>query len=408
MANMGKSFLWVVDDGQGLFGPLTDLRSVFELRTGCATTRLRLEHLFSQACSALTVPVHLEAVVRARYQCPVNHPPEEGSGNSGLVVNGRWTGSVEAKAVQQLKMNHLLRQADGQWLAARVDRQTAMTAASRGFAWPASLDEIKLNENVLIERPWHILDQLGQAFIQDGGLIDLPLWSGRDKGVLVRDAYPFKVGKDATLLPGVMVDTSGGPIYVNERAVIESAVVLQGPCYIGSGSVVKSHSTIRPYTVVGPMCKVGGELSASIIHGHSNKAHDGFLGDSLVGQWVNLGAGTTVSNLKNTYTNVRVQLGSTGASEDTGRLFCGPVIGDFVRTAIGSRLITGSCIGTGAMLALSHFAPKYVKPFGWYTDSGVDRYDISKFEETARAMMARRKAKPDDAEVALWRKLYHA
>src|SRR5690606_34700880 len=154
-----------------------------------------------------------------------------------------------------------------------------------------------------------------------------------------------------------------------------------------------------------PMCKVGGEISHSVLFGHTNKAHAGYLGHALVGEWVNLGAQTNVSNLKNTYGPIAVQVERDQPAENTGRMYLGPVIGDYVRTAIGTRILTGSVVGTGAMLALSGFAPKFVERFAFLTDKGPEHYEIDKFIETANRMMSRRDMALSAAEEARLRTL---
>ena len=177
---------------------------------------------------------------------------------------------------------------------------------------------------------------------------------------------------------------------VDSRALIGAMSVLEGPCYIGPHSQVSCHAHIRPYTVIGPVCKAAGEISHSIIHGHTNKGHHGYLGHSLVGEWVNLGAATNVSNLKNTYSPVRMQLAADTAPEDTGRQYQGPLIGDYTRTAIGTRLLTGTCVGTGTMIARSGYPPGFIDRFSFITDASTQHYDIDKFIVTAKKMMARR------------------
>jgi bifunctional N-acetylglucosamine-1-phosphate-uridyltransferase/glucosamine-1-phosphate-acetyltransferase GlmU-like protein len=157
---------------------------------------------------------------------------------------------------------------------------------------------------------------------------------------------------------------------------------------------VLERATIRPNTVIGPYCKVAGEVSGVIFQGFSNKAHDGFLGDSWLGEWVNLGAGTTNSNLLNTYGEV-IALGSPGGSyERTGEQFLGAIIGDHVKTAICTRIMTGAVIHTGAMLAQTAAVTGCVGPFAWCTDEGVKQYRPAKFIEVAKAAMARRGVVP--------------
>lgn len=184
--------------------------------------------------------------------------------------------------------------------------------------------------------------------------------------------------------------------------------MIEGPCYVGPHTVVQPQTYLRPQTVIGSWCKVAGEITASVVGHYTNKAHYGYLGNSVVGEWVNLGAGTTVSNLKNTYGEVRMQLGADDAPEPTGRQFLGPVIGDLVRTAIGSRLLTGSCIGTGSMLAVSAFSPKFVPAGRFVTDAGDEPADVEKFVATYRLMRARRGLAPDEADEAVLREVLAA
>ena len=164
-------------------------------------------------------------------------------------------------------------------------------------------------------------------------------------------------------------------------------------------------AVIRSNTVIGPGFKVGGEVGASIFQGWANKAHDGYLGDSIVGQWVNLGAGTTTSNLLNTYGEISVRLTPEEARERTGRNYCGAFIGDHVKTAIGTRMMTGTSIGTGSMIACSAHAPATLGALRWVTDAGEKLYRIERFLDTARAMMARRNRELDPADETRLRSL---
>src|SRR3954462_4173874 len=132
--------------------------------------------------------------------------------------------------------------------------------------------------------------------------------------------------------------------------------VLKGPCYVGPHSQVKPLTVVHAGTSIGPMCKVAGEINNSIITAYTNKSHEGYLGDSYLGEWVNLGAGTTTSNLKNTYGPVRLRMGKTTEVE-TGRRHLGSLIGDHAKTAIGTRLMTGSYVGYCTMLASSTLPP---------------------------------------------------
>jgi len=245
--------------------------------------------------------------------------------------------------------------------------------------------------DVRVERPWHLLDVLPATLADDLA------------------GFDAAANAEATAHASAVIDDADGPVILDPGATVGPLAVLQGPCYVGPRSVVMPHTLIRPNTVIGPVCKVAGEVGGTVFQGYSNKAHAGYLGDALVGEWVNLGAGTTASNLKNTYGQVRVTVEPGGEPQPTARQFVGPVLGDFVRTAIGTLIPTGAVIGTGCMLASTRYAPAAAPAFGFYVDEhGQQRrpYDFEKFLATAREMARRRDVVFSDAEVALLRDLH--
>jgi UDP-N-acetylglucosamine diphosphorylase/glucosamine-1-phosphate N-acetyltransferase len=156
---------------------------------------------------------------------------------------------------------------------------------------------------------------------------------------------------------------------------------------------------IREGTTIGPVCKVGGEIEASIIHGYSNKQHDGFLGHSYLGQWVNFGADTVTSDLKNTYGTIRVSINGTGV--ETGEQLVGSLIGDHAKTGIGTILPTGCVIGVLANLFTSGSVPKFVPSFSWISECGRESCRLEKVLQTARIVMGRRGVELSDAELYL-------
>jgi acetyltransferase-like isoleucine patch superfamily enzyme len=184
--------------------------------------------------------------------------------------------------------------------------------------------------------------------------------------------------------------------------------VVEGPCWVGPGAVVQPHAHLRPHTVVGRGCKVGGEVSASILDDFSNKAHYGYLGDSIVGRWCNLGAGTTTSNLKNTHGPIRLADRDDACRTDTGRIKLGTVMGDFVLTGIGTRLSSGTWIGPAVSLATSSLAPKRIEPFSFITDAGDEPYAFDAWRRTAAAMTDRRGQTLPDAYLERMRALHDA
>lgn len=196
------------------------------------------------------------------------------------------------------------------------------------------------------------------------------------------------LGRNVTLGPGCVLDASKGVIIVDDHAVIGPNAVIEGPCYIGAHSKVSPLAQIHAGLSVGPICKVGGEVGKSILMSYVNKPHDGYLGDSFIGEWVNFGAGTTTSNLKNTYGEIDVHVGVNRIA--TGRRFLGSMVGDHTKFAIGTRLMTGSYVGVGCMVAVSGLPPTTIPSFTFLTDKGATRYDTKKLREVINNTYRRR------------------
>jgi UDP-N-acetylglucosamine diphosphorylase/glucosamine-1-phosphate N-acetyltransferase len=188
----------------------------------------------------------------------------------------------------------------------------------------------------------------------------------------------------ATVEPGVVFDVRHGAVVVDQGSEVRSGTRLEGPLYIGPGT--RALGGFLRSSVFGPECRVHGEVSSSVFQGFANKSHDGFVGHSVIGQWVNLGAGTTTSNLKNTYGPVRLEV--AGTRIETGRLNVGSLIGDHAKTAIGSMLATGTVISSGANV-FGPTIPKYVPPFAWGC-AGSERMTEDGFLRVAERVMGRR------------------
>jgi UDP-N-acetylglucosamine diphosphorylase/glucosamine-1-phosphate N-acetyltransferase len=191
--------------------------------------------------------------------------------------------------------------------------------------------------------------------------------------------------------PHVILDASAGPILIQPGAHLHAFTRVNGPCYIGRGTNVMGGDISG--SSIGDVCKVRGELSSTVLAGYSNKGHDGFIGHSYIGRWVNLGAGTITSNLKNTYGTV--SLWTPTGIRDTGMQFLGTLFGDHVKTGIGLRLTTGTVLGAGANV-YGNMPPKVVAPFSWGDTVPYSLYESNKFLETAARMMARREVELTD------------
>jgi UDP-N-acetylglucosamine diphosphorylase/glucosamine-1-phosphate N-acetyltransferase len=207
--------------------------------------------------------------------------------------------------------------------------------------------------------------------------------------------------RDAAVEPGVVFDTTNGPVVLESGVEVKSGARLEGPLWVGANTRVVG-GPIRG-SAIGPWCVVRGEISATVFLGYANKAHDGFIGHSVVGRWVNFGAGTITSNLKNTYGPVRLAIGD--ALIETGHQNLGSLIGDHAKTAIGTLLGTGTVVGAGASVFEGVRAPKYVVPLSW-GGVGSARTTRDGFLATAERVLPRRNVAMDDAMRAYLGRVY--
>jgi UDP-N-acetylglucosamine diphosphorylase/glucosamine-1-phosphate N-acetyltransferase len=199
------------------------------------------------------------------------------------------------------------------------------------------------------------------------------------------------------------LDASGGPIIIATGAQIKFSQIV-GPVFIGAGCVVDG-ARLRPGTSLGPNCKVGGEVSATIFQSRVNKAHEGFVGHSWAGRWVNFGALATTSNLKNTYGEIRYSYGGSTPIA-TGAQFLGSIIGDHTKIGIGQLLATGSNIGAGCNIFGGGMAPKYVPSFSWVAGENRETHELEKCLQTVHATLSRRNARLRPASENLLRHVY--
>ncbi|MDX2118905.1 MAG: putative sugar nucleotidyl transferase [Planctomycetota bacterium] len=395
------------DDGLGTLAPLTDLRAAMDIRTGVLTTFERVNADARLAVSGLIVPEPLAELTRERHRVEVN-PATVGPGT--LVVNARVP-LPPLDAALQLAAGERLVSKDGTTIACRC------AGADSQQTWHATWHEgraIAIEGVGVLERPWDVRRFRDACIAADlarlcGSVTMGPMgFAGVAAGVVQFGTHAVRIDAGARVYPTVVLDTEGGPIHIGVNAVVRPGSVLIGPCAIGPGSTVLDQSLIKAQTAIGPSCKVAGEVGGTIIQGFSNKAHDGHLGDSYLGEWVNLGAGTTNSNLLNTYGEVIAKATPGGSNERTGIQFLGAIIGDHVKTAICTRIMTGSVLHTGGMFAQSAAVAGTTLRFAWATDAGVKAFRLDKFMEVARAAMKRRGLSPSDAYAKRMHELHHS
>jgi len=208
--------------------------------------------------------------------------------------------------------------------------------------------------------------------------------------------------------PGVVFITNDGPIVLQDNSKIMANSVIRGPSVICRGSTVKTGAKIYKNTTIGPVCKVGGEIDNCIFHSYANKAHDGFTGNSIFGQWTNLGADTNTSNMKNNYSKIAITDFHTAEKTDTDRQFFGTVLGDHSKTAINTMLNTGSICGVSSNILSSGFPPNHIRSFTWISDKNKTTYTFEKAVETMKIMMARRNVALTDNYIEMMKAIFES
>lgn len=203
-----------------------------------------------------------------------------------------------------------------------------------------------------------------------------------------------------------ILDTKEGPIYIGRNATVGDGSIIKGPFSLGEGAMVSEGAKIRPGTSIGPYCKVGGEVKNAVFFGYSNKSHDGYLGDSVIGEWCNLGANTNNSNLKNDYTNVKLYNYATQTLEDTGQTFCGLFMGDYTKAGISTMFNTGTVVGVAVNVFGAGFQPKHIPSFSWGgAAEGFAPYRFDKALDVIKETMRRRGEELGEGREAMLREI---
>ncbi len=368
--------LYLYDDARArAFEPFALTRPAGELRAGALLTRERWQIVVSEAAAGHIVAPHLEA-----YEEPGAPPAAAGELPAGAIVaNSRCIPSLGA-----IDRGATVWRCAGRVAAVRLGHGVTLESFADGSL---PLEKVAADGQVAeipgrwIDDVWDYIRDLQAQLVEDITALGPTLAVGEARG-----AHALYVERGATIDPMVSIDCANGPVLVRRHSVVHAFTRLIGPCYVGEHATVTTDRIEG--SAIGDHCKVHGELSASIVLGYANKSHDGFVGHSYLGRWVNLGAGTITSNLKNTYGSV--QLWTPEGVRDTGMRFLGTLFGDYAKTGIGTRLTTGAVVGAGANVVGGDISPKYVPPFAWDHTRKAATYALIKFYETAERQMSRR------------------
>jgi UDP-N-acetylglucosamine diphosphorylase/glucosamine-1-phosphate N-acetyltransferase len=387
------------------FFPLALGRPLWELRVGTGSLADKLIAKIKPDDTAFFVPDYMADVYRAQVGKSVNDMATL-TGDDLILVNPvvkAESFKVPAKGASEIGLDE-----QGMVIYARISKEDIKRLSSNDIDAFIASAKAKLS-NVECRPPvwnytWDLIlangEQITVEFVSAGrsgfeGSLEEPVAIRGSR----RDVY---VAPGVKVHPMVTIDAEHGPVYIDERVEIHPFSRIEGPCYIGKDSILLG-AKCREGNSIGPCCRIGGEVEESIIHGYSNKYHDGFLGHSYVGEWVNLGALTTNSDLKNDYSDVSVMLDGQHAI-DTGSTKVGSLIGDHTKTSIGTLLNTGSYLGAMAIImATGKPLPKHIPSFAWFVEGIVTKgFGKSRLYETAKTAMSRRKCEWTPATEAMW------
>lgn len=387
--------------------PLVYNRPAYDLRCGMFSLLERIINYYPQTGIELFCREYLSDAVREKDGKEVNSLNLEEDGY--LFMNGRllMQSPIPLDGKEEIGLN------GGTVVYARLKKESCKKITCLSFLEDdireTFRDKIRFVETdaVLVNYFWDIINHNNVLIEKDfreyvkKGRIEGKLYDG----VYLVNPDNILVGRGSKIKPCCVLDAEDGPIYIGKNVSISSNCSLEGPLYIGDESKINAQTRIRSGSNIGRLCKIGGEIEHSIIHDFSNKQHDGFLGHSYIGSWVNLGADTVCSNLKNNYENINIKLYDNVIN--TGQMFLGMAVGDHSKSAINTTFMTGTIVGFASNIVTSRFPPKFVPSFSWCLDKGIMPQDFGSVINTAEKAMARRKIALSEIEKDLYKTIYN-
>lgn len=364
--------------------PLTFTRPIARLLTGLFTIEERWQRYLPGEYSYLTADYLSEVF------------PLRTSGDDNLIIDSRVIADRQlAEAVAALRMGEGLMAGDV--LVARRGAVEGQPEGIRKYEGPVTV----------INRPFDVFLTNGAALEADftemtRGCTSQPL---PPSCMVIGDASRLFIEEGATV-SGAVINVETGPVYIGRGATVMEGACMRGPIAVLDHSSVNMGAKIYGATTIGPHSKVGGELNNVVIIGYSNKAHDGFLGNAVIGEWCNLGAGSTASNLKNDYTEIKLWNYASRRFQRTGLQFCGLIMGDHSKAGINTMFNTATVIGVGVNVHGTGFPRNFVPSFSDGSAAGFSEQPLQKFLDVAARVMARRDRTLGEAEVRMYEALY--
>ncbi|MGV3558470.1 putative sugar nucleotidyl transferase [Larkinella arboricola] len=372
--------------------PFTFTRPVSEIRVGICTITEKWTRRFNTVPAFLTQPY-----LQIKY--PYQPKP------SGLFVNGAICPTKSLIiALNSLPLEGALVTPDGLLLALYTEKPLE-SAPSADDAQTVTV----------FEEPLTVIRSLPDIFASNSEQIraDFELLTAGRTSQPITDPHtrcyaPENIFvEEGAQIRAAVLNAEGGPIYIGKNALIQEGTVMLGPFALCDHATINWGGKMRSNTTIGPYTKVGGEISNSVFFGYSNKGHDGFLGNSVIGEWCNLGANTNNSNLKNDYTNVKLYSYATGQFENIDRLFCGLMMGDYTKAGISTMFNTGTVVGVNVNVFGAGFQPKHIPSFSWGGGAeGLTDYRLEKAIEVVRETITRRGMVFTDVDEAILREVH--
>ena len=384
------------DDKWKALLPITFTRPISEIRIGILTIREKWQHRVNCTVSHITQDYLAE-------KFPIN------ISDNNLVINSRLLPNDNMEdLIVQLDMNEALLY-DDQLVAARMDRkQFDKLVENQALDELSGVDLAKEERYLhLISNPYDILRENGVELRKDFKI----LTHHRNSEMISYHTHPIApenifIENGAEVLCSTL-NASEGPIYIAKGSKIMEGSHLRGPVAVCEGAVVKMGARIYKDTTIGPYSKVGGEISSSILQGFSNKGHDGYLGNSYIGEWCNLGADTNTSNLKNNYSEVKLWDYASESFQATGTQFCGTIMGDHSKTGINTMLNTGTVIGVSANIYGSGYPRNFIPSYSWGGSAGYKTYNVKKAIEVADIVTNRRSVRFMESDAIILEHIFH-
>jgi len=367
--------------------PLTFTRPVSEIRVGILTITEKWEK-------------HLQENVSFKTQDYLKEKYPLITKDTNLLVNGAVCPTPDlAEAIHGLRDGEALYKQGLVIAATSKDSDISSIKHKKQVEYPGTITSIL--------EPWHIFKNNAAEIENDFNLItkDRASESIIDPHTVVYGAENLFVEEGAEIKAAI-INAENGPVYIGKNAHVHPGAIINGAFALCEGSHVNMGAKIKGDSTIGPYSKVGGEVSNSVIFGYSNKGHEGFLGNSVLGEWCNLGADTNTSNLKNNYANVKIWDYKTGRFKDTGETFCGLIMGDHSKCGINTMFNTGTVVGVSANIFGSGFPRNFIPSFSWGGATGFSTYQLRKVKEVAEKVMDRRGMVFDDVEYDILKTIF--